>query len=71
MTKLNKQNGTSIPPAFLGNGPACPNLEWYRLSMGLLVRRIPQCTGWGDGGTMEWLEKWCEYFENYGFSTYS
>ena len=50
MTKLNKQNGTSIPSVFLENGPPCTNLEWYRLSTGLLVWRVPQHTGWEEVG---------------------
>ena len=36
----------SIPFVFLENGPLCPNLEWDRLSTGLLVRKVPQCTIW-------------------------
>ena len=37
---------TIIPFDFLENGPSCPNLKWDRFSTGLLVRRVPQLTGW-------------------------
>ena len=46
------------------------------LGNGLPIHRLvgteDASTYWmGDGGTMEILEKWCEYFENNGFSPYS
>ena len=35
-----------IIPYFSENGPPCPNLEMDRLSIGWLVRRMCQRTGW-------------------------
>ena len=60
-----------IIPSFSENGPPFPILEMDLLVTGWLVRRMPQRTRWEMVGLWNDWKKWCEYFENNGFSSYT